>query len=700
MRHTWATSIDAERGRCVLWLPVFMGIGVLVYYALRTEPPPWLGAKFAAAGFAAALATASWIVPRGIALAAGFAALGFASAQFATARAPPVATDIPAKAIVVTGRVAAVEVMPQARRVTLRTEAWARPIRFRLKTGDTAAIATGDIVRVRVMLRAPQPPAMPGGWDTQRDAFYAGLGASGYALGPVEILLRAPPDRLAAWIRLARETIAARVAAVLPGPSGAVAVTLLTGSSVSMPEGDHAAFRDSGLAHLLAVAGLHIGIVMGFAFGTARIALALSERACLFWPTKQIAAVFALAAGGAYLVLTGAHVPIVRSFAMACLVTLAILAGRPPVSLRGLAFAATVLMLIAPNEVPGVSFQMSFSAVLALISGYEALRPWLRQTYARTPCRRLLSHVIALALTSTLAGTASLPFGAYHFGQVQIYYIVSNMAAVPLTALLVMPAGMIGLMLMPLGLEALAFVPMGWGADLIIGIARATASLPAATVPVPHMPPWGLAVLSLGLAWLGIWRSRARLAGLIAIAAGTASPAFDRPPDILISGDARLIGFRTEDGVFLQELRGQSRFTRDAWLHYWAVTRATPVPAEGWAAHGRIACVKDACVFRPRPSEMAALLVRGPAKPNGCGGAAVVVSADPARGVCAWPPPRPVDRFTVWKDGPVAIWLEPTGARVVTDRDERGARPWVPPKPKPRPRPVPDLPLAQRDRGA
>jgi hypothetical protein len=149
-------------------------------------------------------------------------------------------------------------------------------------------------------------------------------------------------------------------------------------------------------------------------------------------------------------------------------------------------------MLIAPYEVPGVSFQMSFSAVLALISGYETLRPWLRRLYGKSLPWRLLSYVAALALTSTLAGTASLPYGAYHFGHVQIYYILSNMVAVPMTALWVMPAGMIALLLMPFGLEWLALIPMGWGATLIIAIARFTAALPDATVAVPHMPEWGL----------------------------------------------------------------------------------------------------------------------------------------------------------------------------------------------------------------
>lgn len=715
----WRDTIaEAEQGRAVLWLPVFMGMGVLAYYALRFEPPPWAGAKFAAAGFAAALACLRWPLPRSLALIVGCAALGFASAQHTTSRMPPIEIDLPAHAMTVSGTVRAVETLPRGRRITLanvvlrddeqRTakttrppmaeRAMARTARFRLKAGDETAVATGDTLRVRAMLRPPQGPSWPGGWDMQRDAFHARLGAYGYALNRIEITAHAPPDRFAAWVQWLRETIAARVTAVIPGAAGMVSVTLLTGAARGIPEAEHTAFRDSGLAHLLAVAGLHIGIVMGFVLTAARTAMALSERASLFWPAKKIGAVIALIAGGGYMILTGAHVPIVRSFAMACLFTLAVLAGRQPVSVRGLAVAGIALMLIAPYEVPGVSFQMSFSAVLALISGYAALRPWLRKLYGKSLGKRVASHIVALALTSTLAGTASLPYGAYHFGHIQLYYIVSNMVAVPLTAFWVMPLGMIGLVLMPLGLEGLALVPMGWGADLIIAVARITAALPAATLAVPHMPPWGLAVLSLGIAWLGIWQSWPRCLGVLAIAAGIASPVFDRPPDIMISADARLIGLRTDQGVFLREAKGASRFTRDAWLVRWFVPSAQPLPDEGWASSGMIACVRDACVFRPRPKEMAALLVRGPSKPTGCGGAAVVVSAEPARGVCVWPPPPAVDRFTVWKNGAAAIWLGPLGARVLTDRENRGTRPWVPPPPTPKPRAVSPLPLAPLDR--
>ena len=77
------------------------------------------------------------------------------------------------------------------------------------------------------------------------------------------------------------------------------------------------------------------------------------------------------------------------------------------------------------------------------------------------------------------------------------------------------------------------------------------------------------------------------------------------------------------------------------------------------------------------------MLARGAQHPDFCAQVSVTVSAEPARGLCPRPWPQLVDRFTVWRNGSAAIWLEPNGARIVTDRAERGDRPWVPPPPKP-----------------
>ena len=675
----WAA---AERGRFTLWLPMFMGSGIVAYHALRFEPPHWPAAVVVVvAAIAARLAHPIPAASAAFACLAA-AAIGFGSAQIATMRAPP-AIDVPRRAALLLGRVRAVEALPQGQRVTIEQPsidggpALPRLIRIRLRREDAQVISTGDTIRLRALAQPPSPPAYPGGWDLQRDAYFSGIGAYGFALGRAEIVAHATPTGAVRWLQYLREIISTRIHAVLPDEDGAIAATLLTGNTAAIPLADREAFRDSGLAHLLAIAGLHIGIVMALIFGTTRRALAMSERAALNWPCKQIAAVAALVVGGLYMMLTGAHVPIMRSFSMAALVTLGVLVGRRSISLRALALAATVIMLIAPWEVLGVSFQMSFSAVLALIAGYDALRPILSRLRGNhSGWRRFTHHVVGLALTSAFAGTASAPFAAYHFGRMQIYFVLANMVAVPITAMVVMPAGLLALALMPLHLEWLVLRPMGWGIQAILWIGRNVAALPQAVIAVPLMPLWSLGVFAFGIAWIGLWRTRMRLLALPVIALGLASPWLAEPPDMLISADAKLLALRSNGILFVQSHSGASKFTRDGWEQMWAIRDVRPMPTSGEA------CTADACALRARDNGQMALLLRG-APPAGACDAALAISAEPIRMRCH--PRIPfVDRFSVWRNGAHAIWLDPAGVRIVSDREVRGDRPWVPPMPVPK----------------
>lgn len=661
-----------------------LGVGVLVYFALPTEPsaegiwlaPPlialacWLGARRPLAGWALGLLAA--------------AAAGFALAAWHTGRQPP-PLDPPRTAIHLSGRVSAVELLPEGRRITLEAPRFgdappeARAVRVRLKPGDAAAPRPGDTLRVRALLRAPAPPAYPGAWDFQRAAFFSGLGASGFALGPAEVI--AGPAGAPAFASL-RAGMEARVAAALPGAPGAIAAALLTGTQTAIPAAELAAMRDSGLAHLLSVSGLHIAIVMGCAFGLIRLALAAIPALALRLPVKALAALAALGVGGLYLLLSGSQVPMLRSFAMAALATLALLAGRRALSLRSLALAGAVVMVLQPAAVLGASFQMSFAAVLALIAGWEWLRPRLpSQGRHASWQRRLALAGFGILATSLLAGAATLPFGLHHFGRLQLYGTLANAIAVPVTSVLVMPAGMLAALLMPFGLEQLALVPMGWGVAAILWVAHQVAALPGAALQATPIPAWGLAVSALGLLWLCLWGSRWRLAGVPLLAIGLASGAWAAPPDALVSADGRLILLRAGEAPFLQRQSGASALVRDSWARLDAGRPATALPREGEAAAGRLACTRGACTLAPGAGRPSLILLRGDPAEAACAAVPLILSAEPVRGRCA---AQVVDRFAVWRNGPHAIWLDPAGVRVVSDRAVRGSRPWVPPPPLPR----------------
>jgi competence protein ComEC len=680
----------AERGRLAPWLAVAMGAGVLGYFALRAEPPAWMALP------APPLAVLAWAVARRAQLAGwaiGLAAaawLGFGAALLhAAAAAPPLVAPI--RAVILDGIVQDVDLLPEGRRVTLAgvrlgpdEPPGARTVRVRLRANDPARPAPGDRLSVRALVRAPSAPAYPGGWDFQRAAFFAGQGGSGFAIGPAEV---APGAGAAPPLSGLRATVEARVTAAIPGAAGAVAAALLTGGQSAIPRADLGAMRDSGLAHLLSVSGLHIAIVMGVTFWVVRLLIALWRRLALRVDGKVVAGVAALAAGGFYMLLTGAQVPMQRSFAMATLVTLALLAGRQAISMRSLALAAAAVLLIAPAQILGPSFQMSFAAVLALIAGWEALRaPMARLRGDGAWWRRAAIFAAGLGATSVLAGAATAPVGLAHFGRLQWYGVAANAVAVPLTSALVMPAGMLAAVLMPLGLDGPALWVMGRGVEGVLAVAREVAGWPGAAQGARPMPGWGLALYGAGLCWLCLWRTRWRWLGVPALALALASPALHRPPDLLVSADARLIGVVAGGALWVERQRGASAFVRDQWARALGGVEAQPLPAEGEAAGGVIRCTPGACTLHG-----AAVLLRGTPADAHCGRAAVMVSAEPVRGRCAGS--QVVDRFAVWRNGAHAVWLTTAGAEVVSDRAWRGARPWVPPVPVPRARGE-DLPVA------
>ncbi len=661
MRASLANWIAAERGRFILLCPVATGAAILLYFALPAEPPLWLGAVLVALSLAAL--AACWRLPpaRFAAALAVCAALGFARAELRTASLPPpfIAPSGPTD---LSGVIARIEPLPSGERLLLaapRLDHGAplpRGITLLPRPDDTQNFTPGARIAAEVLLFTPGRPAYPGAWDAARQDYFAGIGATAHALAAITILAPGHPGSLSLALQTARARIAATIMATLPIATGSIATTLLTGDEQAIPEPERQNFIAAGLAHILAVAGLHVGIVMGLFFAATRFLLTRSERLALRLPVKSIAAIAALAAGAGYAALTGAHLPILRSLAMASLVTLGVLAGRRAISLRGLALAAMLILLTTPEAVIGTSFQMSFSAVLALIAGYEA---WQRRRKTQSRAPRFISHIAALAFTSLLAGGASMPFAAFQFQQMQPYWIPANLVAVPLTALWIMPLGLVALALIPFGLAAFALIPMGWGIAIIVWLTARIAAWPATMLRVPPMPPTAILLFTAGLIWLCLWRTRPRLAGLPLMAAALAIYLAARPPDVLVSPDAKLIALKSGNTIYLVTTARNPSYTLAQWAPVWGGAPLTPAQ-----------CSTAACRIGPvlfalaPPSDCTAALIVAPiALPNTCPGLPAIT------------------RASIFTNGAIAAWVQNGRVTLRTDRAAQGNRPWVVPYP-------------------
>ena len=678
----------AERRRVFLWVPVLFGAGSGLYLTLPVEPTGWIAP--AAAGL---LALAALLLRRNTAPALGLAALallaaGAAAADWRSDRVSAPVLASPIGPVDVSGRVVWVGAGDGTQRFLLdhvtieRLAPDETPARVRLSvrsSGPDGMAAPGTWLTALASLRPPPAPAEPGAWDFARQAWFQRIGAVGFVYGAPSPMAEPEGESggLLSLLSRVRHWVSARILTHASPSAGPFSAALLTGDRSAIEKTALQAMRDSGLAHLLAISGLHVGLIAGFIFFATRGLLALIEPVALRAPIKKWAAACALLGAAAYLLLSGMSVPTQRAFVMVGVVLLAIMLDRASLSMRLIAWAALLVLAIAPESMLGPSFQMSFAAATALIATYEAARRPLARMAARGGLAlRPLVYAAGVALTSLVAGIATGPFAVYHFNRIADYGLLANLGAVPITGFWIMPWGLVALMLMPFGIEAIALAPMGWGIDAVVWIARTVAAQPGAVTLVPAMPPAALLSISIGGLWLCLWRSRWRFLGIVVIGGGIVLAGMERRPDILVDGDAKVMATRGDDGRLWISTRKRGRFVSDVWLRRDGQAEAPTWPRDGMgSAAAGLRCDTLGCIQQRRNRTFA--FVRDPrALEEDCRRADLIVSAVPAWDLCEGPE-TVVDRFDLWRHGGHAIWLDEGGARVESVVRMRGERPWV-----------------------
>ena len=679
-------ALAAEGERRVLWLPVFFGGGIAGYFALTVEPGWWIGGVATLVMAVLAVALRQRPAWRDAAIALGFAAAGFAAmTQARIEHGTPMLTHR-IGAVALSGTVVDIDALDRGWRIIVAPDplpglaANEQPHRLRLHIpASSDRLEPGDRVSLKGKLFPVPAQVIPGGRDMQRELYFAGIGAVGYSYGAAH--RRAEPNAeprsggWREWLLRLRAEMTARINAALPGATGGVASAVITGKRGTMPEGVKQAFRDSGLSHLLAIAGLHLGLVGGFVFFAVRGLLALLPWVALRYPIKKIAAAVTLAVLFCYLMISGAAIPTERAFVMNGIVFAAILIDRLRISMRICALAALAVLLLDPASLVGVSFQMSFGAVVALIAVYETWGAKLSEAFHRGSWRRkLLGYFGAVAVATLVATIGTEPFAVYHFHHLVLYSPLANVIAVPISATWTLPWGVVACLLMPFGLEKLALIPMGWGIDVTIWVAQWVAALPANVWHVPKLPTLGVVLVALGGSWLCLWQGRWRRWGAAGIAAGMATMLLTRPPDIVLGDLGRLLAVRSAAGDYLVA-PGAEDITR-SFLTQETGAALRPWPAQG-SADGTLDCTDPGRCTDTARGKRVALVIEASGIVDDCGSVDAIVAQVPAGFRCRSRIPV-ADRIDSWRYGAIALWLDPDRITVESANQSRGDRPWVP----------------------
>ncbi|MBT6276647.1 MAG: DNA internalization-related competence protein ComEC/Rec2 [Chromatiales bacterium] len=291
-----------------------------------------------------------------------------------------------------------------------------------------AALSPGQWLTAKVRLRRPTPRFNPGGFDYPGWLYRNGVVLQGYVRQRVT-----HSAATGAWVDRVRTWLADEIVALMGERSATplvLALTLGVRSGIS-PE-QWSILRNTGTAHLVAVSGLHIGLVAGVAFACVSFGwrrCAAAEMA----PAVKVAAAFAMAAALAYAALAGFSLPTQRALVMAAVLFVSIVLGRTVSASAGIALAALLILLSSPAAIAGAGLWLSFGAVVALLYG---LRAYQNECWWRSVLR--VQWVAAIGL---------LPLSLAVFGQHSSIGLVANALAVPLTGFLLVPAALLATLL-------------------------------------------------------------------------------------------------------------------------------------------------------------------------------------------------------------------------------------------------------------
>ena len=374
---------------------------------------------------------------------------------------------------------------------------------------DNTDLKVGQCVELIGTFFPPSPVPILNGFQLNRKYFYEGISGIGYANSSIFVIDCEQKQDSLFRIRLnqIRQKIIDDVANILPPEEAGVVDSVLIGEQSRTPKQTIDNYRNSGLAHFLSVSGLHMGAIAGLMFFILRFVLALFPFVALQYDIKKIAAIGAILFSALYLLISGMAIPAERAFIMTAVVMLGIVFNRQAISMRMVCFAGMVLLIISPQALISISFQMSFAAVIALIAFYEKYAKKISMwSFNRGFFGKIIFYLVGIVICDFVASLATMPFAIYHFHRISVYTSLANLLAGPLIGLVLMPLILICLAALPFGITLYPIKALGYGVNWLNKITEFVSAMPHSVMYIDSLPFWGFALIICGSYWLCVWQ--------------------------------------------------------------------------------------------------------------------------------------------------------------------------------------------------
>ncbi len=581
----------SEQNNWIYWVPIFLGVGILIYFSLPYEPSVLLGISIIPVILLiiVLIKKPEYKLLLNILI---IISIGFSAAQIRTYFTDTKFIKRPTYFKNIQADVQEIIYAEKCTKLLLNnithTKRNLQNIKVSVRTKMDDTINIGDTVQLSALLDRPSLPSASNSFNYSRFTFFRKISATGYATSEVRLLKIKEKHTVNNLIEIYRNYVRKNLDLYMNYPYNTILSALIVGKRDGIDPTILDNIRSSGLAHLLAISGLHLAIVAMSFYFFIRILLTFSSTLSLRFNNKKIAALLSILLSFIYLLIAGSPISAQRSFIMIALFFVAIIIDRNNASIRSVAIAAIIILIFQPESILGPSFQMSFAAVLSLISAHDFIKN-------NIPKGSLLFYIVDIIASSTVASLSTTPYAIYHFNYFSIGGVIANIVAIPLVSFIILPLGILATILMPFHINQ----PILYVIEIAINILLQTAEYTSnvfSTIKISNISNLVLLISTLSFLWLCFWKNNTRWFAIIGYISAIIIFINTDTPDILINQKHAAVKGPNNQIYFLKKTR--KNFISNSWINIYGQESILTYKDYVNTANSFITCDNNNCIYK------------------------------------------------------------------------------------------------------
>ncbi len=351
-----------------------------------------------------------------------------------------------------------------------------------------------------------------------------------------------------------RCTLTRKIIDKLGATIGGIASALITGDKSSISTDIREIFIKSGTAHVLAISGLHMSLVATMVYIILfRIFLYISH----FWlriNPQIMASALTIVLTGCYLALSGFSPSATRAYIMTLVGLIGLMLGRGVISMKNVSFSALLILLIDSGALFSISFQLSFSAVVALVSFYEHYGNLLK--HKTNPTINIFIYILSSFVTTIIATIATAPISIATFNRLSICGTLGNAIAIPMISFIVVPIGL--LCIVTTGQVQCLLNIFAWAITKMVSILTICSNLPYTDIPIKSPQMMTLYTIVFGGIVTSLCKSKLRYIGISTLCISIITWIFEKNPVAVIFPNQKIVCY-IKDGRFYTNSKRKGR---------------------------------------------------------------------------------------------------------------------------------------------